>query len=765
MHNLYTTSVLALLLSLVTATASADTQTVFSENFDDASHFTESTTVPDGWASTGTYPLSRQKANYFGRTAYSGEYVMGTMASSSGMNRDEVVYTKPVTLEGGKEYTFSFRVLAPGGGSSYYYTNIIVKAGTAQSSDAMTTELGTTNKALITDWTLCNYKFTPEVDGDYVFGLFLDTQLWNSGVVLFDDIELTSSESAGEDDDKVVVDLPYSQSFDNENGDYDGTTYVPKGWLSVGSAPFTTASIDDLAAQDGTYYLIAPESSVSRDDRIYTPFFDLKAGTEYNISFYVYMPGDGENATDLDLTVGTEQDSEFHTKSLLTLASHTNTGWELQTVTFTPEEDGRYCFSVALSSASALAGEVCLDLFKVTSPGLISKPKASFGFTGNYNIMTSSLTMFSGSSLQLVSTSTDADTYKWSCEGATLSSETDENPSITFIESGDYTIFLTVANAKGESTTSKNISVDCISDEASSLGLYGYGAQTPMSRDATPCWPTHEYADWVIGVNHYYNKFAERYNVPEGFDYEISSATVYLCWYGLASRYYSQEAAKPVKIVVYGEKDGRPDLNNVYGSYESTMSGLFGTTGLSKAEMRGIPFGNTITAKGPFYLAFEFADDLWISETDANLSRTVFGVSGYYQESGETTLYAQPYALPEGATCTVDGGYWPVDKIDSQYKGLAMALITWMNVKNNGSATSIAVAPSGKIVFATRLIDGTLTVSGTQQGETVSVFNANGQTVAQTVAAGQSASLSLASAPAGVYIVKTAAGTQKLVKH
>ena len=38
--------------------------------------------------------------------------------------------------------------------------------------------------------------------------------------------------------------LPYQQSFDNENEDYDGTSQLPTGWACTGTVPFVTANMD-----------------------------------------------------------------------------------------------------------------------------------------------------------------------------------------------------------------------------------------------------------------------------------------------------------------------------------------------------------------------------------------------------------------------------------------------------------------------------------------------------------------------------------------
>lgn len=751
-------------LTAASTDAKADVETLLEESFDDASHFTESTTVPDGWLSTGTYAFARNTGSYFGQGSHSGNYVFGTLANTSSMSRDELVCTPMISMKAGEEYTITFWYKAPGGMASVFTTQILTKVGTSQAYTALTTTLGQTPAQQVTDWTQASYTFTPETDGSYCFGFNLLTQIYNSGSVVIDDVTVTGPAAGIETpDDKVVCELPYSQSFDNENNDYDGTTYVPAGWLATGSAPFTTANTDDLAAKDGTYYVIAPESTVARDDRLYTPFFHLEAGGTYVARFWLYMPGDGENASNFDLTVGTEQDSEFH-ESIYSLTSYTNTGWVEHTVTFKPETTDFYCFSFALSGEQANAGEVCVDLFTLTEEGKVVKPTAAFAYEGAYNLMNSDVLAFKNTRLQMVNLSIGGQSYLWECEGATPSTSTEANPYFVFPAGGDYNISLTVTNEAGSAKTSETVSVQMVEDDEQQLPVSVYNSNTDKlwTRSTMPSYDTAVGSDFVTGVNHYYTNFAEFFNLPEGHKYEITSATLYLCYYNLASRYYSEQAAKDWRIVAYGVKDGRPDLDNVFGTYETTMQGAFGTTGLSEAEMRGITLSSPITAQGPFFLAFEFGDGLWMDDPDANLSRTVLGLGGVEHKTQKSTFFVQPTALPETSTYTVDGQYCPIDSIDKEYQGVGLNLTLWLNLTVDNNATQIAVQPDGQTAFALRLDGQTLTVSGTHAGDVVTVANAAGQTVATAPANDLSTTLTLSVQP-GLYIVSTTAGSQKIV--
>lgn len=747
--------------------AAADQETLLEETFDDNAGFADGATMPGGWVSTGTYPFSRQRGSDFGLNAHSGSYVFGTPSSSASMNRDEFFCTKKIMMKAGKEYTLSFWYKAPGGNTASNTTQIVTKVGAQQAYAGMLKTLGETPAERTSEWTQASYRFTPDVDGEYCFGFNLLTVLYNSGAVVIDDILVTGPKESGEIDpeDKVVCELPYSQSFDNENNDYDGQHYVPNGWMATGTAPFRTANFDELKAKDGTWYAVAPESSVSRDDRLYTAYFKLEAGVTYKAKFWLYMPGNNGVASNLDFTVGTEQDSEFHS-SILSLPGYTNTGWTEQNATFTPTETDYYCFSFALSGENARAGEVCIDLFTLLAEGQKSKPQAAFSFNGNFNLMDSSLMGFGTAKAKMANQTTNGDSFQWKVTGPTTTQSNEENPEFTFSESGRYTISLTAKNDFGESTSSEDVDVTVVTDKTSQFPLTAYNPNEdePWSRDDMLSFDTAPGIDWVTGINHYYTSFAEKFDLNPGFDFSISSISYYLCYYNLASRYYTAQAMLPLKVVVYGDKDGRPDPDTVYGRYQTTMMDAFGTLGLSTAEMRAIQPASPIVAKSPFYIAFEFSKDVWIDEPDETISRTSVGIGGFNHRSGESTLFARPTAVPATSSYVPDGNYCPIDDLDMQYKGVGLNLVVWTTAGRNGETGLVALSSDGNVAFAARLDGNTLTVSGTQEGEPLTVCNAAGQVIAKATATARTTTLSLDAQP-GIYMVTTKAGTRKFIKR
>lgn len=762
----------------------AETVELLNMDFDNDDDFADGATLPAGWVSTGDYPFQRNTASFFGTGTHSGNYVFGTAGTAAVYNRNEKFYTNKIAMKAGKEYTLSFWLKAPGGANAnYYYTQVTTKVGTSQEADGMIKTLGATPTGTVCqDWTKFEYKYTPEEDGEYCFGFELYTMLSNAGAVAFDDIVVTGPKDEtgggtvdpGDDDDKETVELPYSQSFDNEKKDYDGTSFLPKGWLATGSSSFVTANVDNMPARDGVYYLIAPESRIARDDRAYTPFFHLEKGVLYNAEFYLYMPGDEDNEdahSDFSFTVGTEQDAEFHTNTLLNLPEYQNSKWQKFKVPFTPEKTGSYCFSFALGGEAKNAGEVCIDLFTLKAPGQIAKPVANFVPDAAYSTMESGkIITAKDAPVRMINYSTDGETFEWTAIGATPATSMEQEPSFSFPADGKYDITLKVTNAKGENTTKQTLDVKTVGAEPNSqFAIQEFSASdSQVSRDYLMSYDTDANGyDYVTGFNHYYHKLAQRFSMPAGekLEYTVSKFTFGCNFWQMTNDPTKNDKQKSFSVVFYGEKDGRPDVNNVLARQDMTIEEAFPrTTGNSSFEMRDLNLKEPVTFKatGNFYVSLEFSPEMTIDVTGSGLYRSFCAFGTYRAQSKETTFFVQPEAVPEGSLTKPDGTFYPVDVYDSDFKGLGLQLMAWMTADDK-TTTQIAVIPNGQTAFATRLDGNQLTVSGTKEGDTVTVYDATGKIIAQKTATAASTALSV-NAPAGLYIVATPAGTQKFVK-
>ena len=582
-----------------------------------------------------------------------------------------------------------------------------------------------------------------------------------------------------QDNYATALEAPYYNTFDNYDNDYDGTTVVPKGWATVGSYPFFTAAIADLEAVTGDYYLVADESELDqRDDRLYTPFFRLSPDYEYTISYYLYMPGNSFGgvlrATDMQVTVGTEQDFDFHPVTLHTVVDESLGEWVKQEFTFKPLVSGAYCFAFTLNTDVNYSGMVAIDDFNITAPGLLHRPTANFAFGGLYNVMDSKMMVFEGQMVTLTNLSKNAETYEWSVEypnGVTYTSDL-ETPEFEFNESGDYSVTLTATNARASRSTTRSVSVEYVNYKSESLSVMTWNPNQDglLERGLIPSFvqegDEESAYDFVTGYNRLYTKFAERFELPEGTELNISMLNLWMAHYKNCAFTNGYDSEKQFDIVFYGETNGQLDENKVFARVTSTLKEVFGNTGIGSGagEGRNVNFeelcGEAVPVEGTFYLAFEFADDMVIRAYDPNLGRSYFATNVVEHATGISTLYVKPTAVLDNSLITADGKWYPVDKLDNTKKGLGAYFILWANNKSG----DIAINALGETVFAVRVEGDNLIVSGTQAGEQVLVYDVNGMLVAGAEGQENSTIIPVANLNDGVYIVNTIAGSGKFVK-
>lgn len=268
----------------------AEGQFVVTENFDDDTHFTASTTVPDGWASAGSFPFGRAIATDYGLLANSGSYVIASARQQYDTSVDEVIYTPLKNLVAGKECTLSFYIYAPGGSpAATFYQTVTVKAGTAQTADAQTIEVGAITAA-VSAWTKYEYTFTPEADGEYCFSLTIARSSAlnrDHGFLLFDDFTITGYSPAEEETPAVeTVALPYSIDFSTKT---DGVA----AWTAIdlSEEPYYTWAFE----QNGYYHTdnsttgflgvmgLSVKNEVQNDYCV-SPAFALEAGKKYKVT-------------------------------------------------------------------------------------------------------------------------------------------------------------------------------------------------------------------------------------------------------------------------------------------------------------------------------------------------------------------------------------------------------------------------------------------------------------------------------------------------
>lgn len=571
--------------------------------------------------------------------------------------------------------------------------------------------------------------------------------------------------------DHTVIEIPYMETFDDAEH-YDGKSYLPIGWTCTGVTPFVTASLESIVPVSGTYYMITPESDEPRDERVYTPFFEMKAGVPYTASFYLYMPGRQYNGAwrlnSLDFSIGTEQAANMQTEVLRQFSVTSIADWTKVTCEYTPTKDGEYCYSFHFTSEVNYTGFIAVENFTITAPGSIYKPMPDFAISSWFNLYTSCAVAFKNQPVKMVNLTEYADSYEWKVKGAQPETSTDINPSFIFPESGVYTIEMTATNAVGSRTTYKTLDIEDFSEGAEQAALMTYNPEEDeyLSKyNNIPTFSTDATYDFISGPNHYYKQLAERFELPSDQEITITNLSIWLTAFGRMMQYNAADRNTPFSIVFYGEKNNTVDTSNVFGKKVSTLVDEFGEVGigLENSCTWGFKIPDAVTVKGPFYVAFEFDEKYPIDSPDPNITRSYSAFGLIKHKSNLTSLYCKPTAGPEGFT--PDGEWCSLDKLDANMRGYGINVVIWCSVAaNDGVGINFALGNGGDLLFAIRNDYNILTVSGTSENENIRIYDMQGKLVQRANGRNIGTDISISQLPAGVYTVKTSKGSQKFIK-
>lgn len=480
---------------------------------------------------------------------------------------------------------------------------------------------------------------------------------------------------------------------DFEGSHYDGTSYLPQGWATTGEQPFYTLSWYTLPAHSGRYYAISIDinnysTSVSRNEWMYTCSFALEKNVEYSGSFWIHNDSNGPCTT--DFCVGKTQSPESQ-RQICRISGATDGDWEEVVFSFTPDETGYYFFGWNVTSPDRHTTFVAIDDFAIMQAWMVNLPTAEFAIPHIYNISTSSLITYPGQGIKLDNVSEKATSYKWECDNsnATFSDDTDAEPTIYFKDKGKYTVTLHSINESGIVSTSHTINVEL----GNELNYYGVSTYDSMSdeliqRGTIPTFKTDLDYDFITGPNHLYREFAERYAFAEGATVKLHTINVFLTEYSLRTDQWSAQQNVPFEVIVYGEKDGRPDEGNIYGKFTTTVGKALGTTGVggTAAEPRNITIDNPITINGPAYVSFRIGDDFSINDDGAKIVRSYMAFAPIRRVK-TSTMVVKPYYLPSGiATPALSLGDWcTAAQLDADMpEALGMYNILWVSYDPTG---------------------------------------------------------------------------------
>lgn len=758
----------------------------FTETFDDETHYTLGGDLPDGWlgcsGNEGEKGFVKTEFYDNGLKPYSGDYYVSSEANTIN-HRNDFLYTPLMAMQGGKEYTVSFYMYA----TSYNtgrQPSFEITAGTAQTADAQTTIISETQYITFTDWTLVEATFTPETDGEYSIALHATAPITGSGIILVDDFSITAEETPEPPVVEWTASIPYAENFDDETH-YNGVDFLPNGWFSSGENPFLTANSPNLPAISGEYYMVTTSSSINnRRDIAYTPLLEMEAGQEYTVSFYLCMPGKTSEPS-FKFTVGQDQAYDMQETVLLEYTGTINE-WTRYECKFTPETTGEYCFAFWAQSKETGDGLICVDNFRLSKTDEIFAPETDFKF-GNalYSQFTGGPKLFQGQTIQMINATDDADSFLWTVTGgdATISDATAVNPTITFKEAASYTVTLEAKNEGGTKEVSRKFNpefavpgeTDCVQTTNEYTDKIYQQDNAPAFREDGTVEDVYTYEtfmDYVVGVNPYYRAFAERFDVPQNCGMELTSINFFTHNYYLFDQTLGVgnfDKEKQLTVVIYPEKDGKPDIANPVYSKTDLISNMIKDDFHSvRQSIKFDDASEPVVVNGPFYIALEF-DSLTIVPYDPGyLSRSYFGADTRIHDNGQTTLWVKPEKAIPGSDFEKNGNlkeYCRADEFSKELTGYSFGVMPWVVYGEMSTDGINGTENDNQNVKVYATIDGdNFKVSGLKPGSNVRVYSSNGSAVFEKKAGDSEMIIPAGAWTKGIYVISADDQSIKVTK-
>ncbi len=711
------------------------------ENFDNEASFSQGGDLPDGWSQNDIGNFTRRDSSeWYGYPAQSGNYIIAYGSQDGG----GVLYTAPVKLAGGNKATLEFSAYMPGGTPAFIRNfGLTIFAGTTANIEDMT-QIGSRECMATPDgvqWESLKYEFTPDSDGEYYFAIRVDQNggMNLGGYVFFDTFFFSGTEPESpdpidppgpgpdepgdpvstypgmdmlepdEENLSVCIELPYFENF--SDADHYDNDVLPKGWKSTGSNIWRTANRDQLPAVSGDYYITTTETSTPRDERAYTPFFNLQKGVTYTLAFSTHQMStlydEEENIrriTIIRVGAGTQQDSEFIPVTMKEISIDNPAGtWTDHAITFCPAVSGPYCFCFELEGLP-YSGIAAIDDVRITSAIDLARPAPDFVPKGIYSIFTSALLAIGDEPVRIVNTSEYAEQVEWKVpEGIVSNVLPNGDIDVFFTESGSYTFELTATNAKGTRTASKTIDVEYMGEAPENqIAVAGYDPNGTYfyNRDNLPRFSTDPEFDFVSGYNHYYNTYAEYYNLPENFDFALRQISVWMPWLNYRTTYgdpaVTDQRIKPFTVKIVGvDENGLPDEEHVFGRLDTTMKDAFGGTGTNELNARDIVFPEPILCKGPIFVIFEYSPELDLEPEIIEFTRSYIAIDLLKHSHKQTTMYVKPYNVPEDVMAE-EGKWCPVHDFSRAYKGFGLGFELWTSAPAGAVYTAPVTLQGGK---------------------------------------------------------------------
>ena len=544
--------------------------------------------------------------------------------------------------------------------------------------------------------------------------------------------------------------LPYSNNFDS----YEIHT-VPEGWVCTDEKnAFAVTTFNGWKEIYSEPNCLGAYSSATEDNWAYSIGFQMKAGKVYHASFQLLAPGLSESdnkSESVRFTVGKGQSKEAECIILKDLKNIKYKEWKKVEADFTPQTDGVYYFGFGFTATAA--NGVGIDDFEVydnENPFPVEAKFAAYGglWSNSANHLKDEMRyVYPNQSITFINQSKYATAYQWDTFGDPATTN-EENPEVTYSESGDYRPLLNATNAKYTDSFSDVVNVTVLGKEE----ITDIVCNTSNKYDIAT-YPEKDVPgtnDYVSGINRYYTTFAEKFELPAEAEASISGVYFRLYLYKAAST----NKGKPVKVRLYADKWGAPDPENVFGEYVTTMSNAFGTASIDYEDVaRKIKFDKPIKVKGSFYLSVEL-DESIVPDATTKLALAY----DIFRADKIASAYVRAH-VSGAAELNLNGGWYCVTDLPRPFNeldktGFSFYLSPEITFHKT-TGTSVNEVKDNKVNVYPAVFESGFTITTKDNAaKLVRVFNANGQVVFEKTTHETSIDVTASDWTAGIYLVK-----------
>lgn len=204
--------------------------------------------------------------------------------------------------------------------------------------------------------------FTPESEENF-FGIHVAN---NDGGVKIKSFKVMRMFTGNE-----PVDLPYFEDFEDILNIDERTNFTNKWGRRTGSANlFNIEKMPEGAPQtpSGEYAAIALEYPLyKRDETLFTPYFVLEQGKTYEVSYYLYMPGNGNSITMASVKLSPTQENVTSVElPVMQMITEPVKEWTKFTFRYKYDDvDYPYCFHFYFLAEEKNAGMIAFDDFSI----------------------------------------------------------------------------------------------------------------------------------------------------------------------------------------------------------------------------------------------------------------------------------------------------------------------------------------------------------------------------------------------------------------